>query len=200
MMARYYSSSLGRFMAVDPGRDTKLEDPQSWNKYTYVRNNPLKFTDPDGKALDAQGQSIADHAKKDPEISDKQKDDYKTAESDSVDRQTVVSPKAAFAHEDKNGNVTDKQEFDVTTPKGKAEADKVNQDIKSGKSDLTPLGGNTVKNKDGSFTSTVYGGSQQYADKATKALSPETFVARVEGHEIGHTLKYSEQECQDREK
>jgi len=51
MMARYYSSSLGRFMAVDPGDDTALEDPQSWNKYAYTRNNPLKFIDPDGQTI-----------------------------------------------------------------------------------------------------------------------------------------------------
>jgi len=48
MLARYYSSSLGRFMAVDPGDDTVLESPQSWNKYAYVRNNPLAFIDPTG--------------------------------------------------------------------------------------------------------------------------------------------------------
>jgi uncharacterized protein RhaS with RHS repeats len=52
MMARYYSSSLGRFMAVDPGNDTNLEDPQSWNRYIYVRNNPLTFVDPTGKATE----------------------------------------------------------------------------------------------------------------------------------------------------
>ena len=48
MLARYYSSSLGRFLAVDPGDDTALEDPQSWNKYAYVGNNPLGRIDPTG--------------------------------------------------------------------------------------------------------------------------------------------------------
>ncbi|MGH9895547.1 MAG: RHS repeat-associated core domain-containing protein, partial [bacterium] len=48
MVARYYSSSLGRFMAVDPGDDTEAEDPQSWNRYAYVGNNPLAYADPDG--------------------------------------------------------------------------------------------------------------------------------------------------------
>jgi RHS repeat-associated protein len=49
MLARYYSSSLGRFMAVDAGNATGAEDPQSWNRYSYVRNNPLGRIDPDGK-------------------------------------------------------------------------------------------------------------------------------------------------------
>jgi hypothetical protein len=48
MLARYYSSSLGRFMAVDPGNDISPQDPQSWNKYAYVRNNPMNRTDPTG--------------------------------------------------------------------------------------------------------------------------------------------------------
>jgi RHS repeat-associated protein len=52
MVARYYASSLGRFMAVDPGDDTALEDPQSWNKYAYVRNNPINHTDPKGMCLE----------------------------------------------------------------------------------------------------------------------------------------------------
>jgi RHS repeat-associated protein len=45
--ARYFGSSLGRFISPDPmGGDTK--DPQSLNRYAYVRNNPLKLTDPTG--------------------------------------------------------------------------------------------------------------------------------------------------------
>ena len=52
MLARYYSSSLGRFMAVDPGNDTALGDPQSWNKYAYVRNNPINANDPTGQLAD----------------------------------------------------------------------------------------------------------------------------------------------------
>jgi RHS repeat-associated protein len=45
--ARYYASSMGRFMSPDP-TGGKIEDPQSLNRYAYVRNNPLSFTDPTG--------------------------------------------------------------------------------------------------------------------------------------------------------
>src|SRR5438093_1054877 len=48
MVARYYEAPLGRFLAVDPGDDTDPEDPQSWNKYAYVRNNPILKNDPTG--------------------------------------------------------------------------------------------------------------------------------------------------------
>jgi RHS repeat-associated protein len=52
--ARYYSSSMGRFMSPDwsakedPVPYANLDDPQSLNLYSYVRNNPLDRTDPDG--------------------------------------------------------------------------------------------------------------------------------------------------------
>lgn len=47
--ARYYASSMGRFMSPDDGSDQDPSDPQSWNLYGYVRNNPLSNTDPDGR-------------------------------------------------------------------------------------------------------------------------------------------------------
>jgi RHS repeat-associated protein len=49
--ARYYASTMGRFMVPDrPFNDQAPNDPQSWNLYSYVRNNPLKNTDPTGDA------------------------------------------------------------------------------------------------------------------------------------------------------
>jgi RHS repeat-associated protein len=49
MHARYYAAGWGRFGAVDPGKDWDATRPQSWNLYTYVRNNPLNATDPTGR-------------------------------------------------------------------------------------------------------------------------------------------------------
>ncbi len=46
---RYYASAVGRFTSPDPmnlGADPT--DPQSWNAYAYVRNNPLALVDPMG--------------------------------------------------------------------------------------------------------------------------------------------------------
>jgi RHS repeat-associated protein len=48
-LARYYSSTQGRFTGPDqPFVGQYEDDPQSWNLYTYVGNNPLVFTDPFG--------------------------------------------------------------------------------------------------------------------------------------------------------
>jgi RHS repeat-associated protein len=47
--ARYYGNGLGRFTSVDPALESiKPTIPQTWNRYTYVLNNPLVLVDPDG--------------------------------------------------------------------------------------------------------------------------------------------------------
>jgi hypothetical protein len=46
------SITTGRFLSVDPGRDWDPHQPQSWNMYSYVRNNPINRTDPTGRWVD----------------------------------------------------------------------------------------------------------------------------------------------------
>jgi RHS repeat-associated protein len=50
-LARYYSSTQGRFTSIDPAaiKLRHLFNPQDLNRYSYVANNPLAFFDPDGK-------------------------------------------------------------------------------------------------------------------------------------------------------
>ncbi len=46
---RYMDGAQGRFQSVDPGNaGANLGDPQTWNGYSYVGNNPLSYTDPSG--------------------------------------------------------------------------------------------------------------------------------------------------------
>ncbi len=51
MHARFCSPVWGRFLAVDPSHESrKPRFPQSWNRYSYARNNPINRYDPDGRA------------------------------------------------------------------------------------------------------------------------------------------------------
>lgn len=55
--ARMYACSAGRFTTPDPilmGL-SRATDPQQMNRYAYVRNQPYKFSDPDGRDLVLKG-------------------------------------------------------------------------------------------------------------------------------------------------
>jgi len=50
--ARYQSPTQGRFTSVDPlGASASVGDPQSFNRYSYVQNNPVNAVDPSGMAM-----------------------------------------------------------------------------------------------------------------------------------------------------
>jgi len=52
--ARYYGNWLGRFLTPDkPFADQHPGNPQTWNLYSYVRNNPLRLVDDTGQGARA---------------------------------------------------------------------------------------------------------------------------------------------------
>lgn len=60
--ARYFSSTYGRFLSPDPANaGADPTNPQSWNMYSYVLNNPLVYTDPTGLyCSDQNGNEMVD--------------------------------------------------------------------------------------------------------------------------------------------
>lgn len=51
-LARYYSNVQGRFSGVDPENAGAYGGiPQTWNGYTYALNNPLLYSDPNGRKV-----------------------------------------------------------------------------------------------------------------------------------------------------
>ncbi len=66
MHARFCNPQLGRFLRVDPVLGNARQ-PQSWNRYAYTEDNPLKYTDPTGNyvvncSIDDEGQCKKDSA------------------------------------------------------------------------------------------------------------------------------------------
>jgi RHS repeat-associated protein len=57
LRARYYDPSMGRFTSKDTFPGIELF-PQTLNRYTYVRNNPVNLTDPTGLLIEQLRQQI----------------------------------------------------------------------------------------------------------------------------------------------
>jgi len=58
--ARYYCGNVGRFTSTDPVffQAQMLSNPQRFNLYAYALNNPLKFVDPTGEAVELNEQQL----------------------------------------------------------------------------------------------------------------------------------------------
>jgi len=56
MQARYFDPSVGRFLSADPAKG-QPGNVDEFNIYSYVANNPLRRTDPDGR------QTVEDYAR-----------------------------------------------------------------------------------------------------------------------------------------
>jgi len=54
---RVYPVNYGRWLTPDPAgkKAVRLDDPQTWNAYAYVRSNPTTLTDPSGLLTPAGG-------------------------------------------------------------------------------------------------------------------------------------------------
>jgi RHS repeat-associated protein len=61
MHARYYMPNVGRFLSVDPTwNSADIGKPQNWNRYSYVLNSPVRYTDPDGRCTVAIADCIVE--------------------------------------------------------------------------------------------------------------------------------------------
>lgn len=103
-LARYYSSAQGRFTSPDPIMisDKQTDNPQLWNLYSYVGNNPLAYRDPTGMELIRLGQHTdAEIDKRRKEIDEQLKRDKKILTKDQ--KKTLDAEKKTLGLE-KEGN------------------------------------------------------------------------------------------------
>jgi RHS repeat-associated protein len=90
MLARYYASSLGRFLGVDPlAESAKRSVPQTWNRYTYSLNNPLRYVDPTGEETKvAEQETKKEHVKSKQTGQEVEGQTYVQVETTSIDPKT----------------------------------------------------------------------------------------------------------------
>lgn len=165
-MIRYYSSSLGRFMAVDPaltiGRNP--ENPQRWNRYTYSLNNPIKYFDPDGRDIKLSTKGDGGGAKK-------------------MLVQAAMRPsgRAALQSLDSNHGVTvTYQDTRINSPQQIEAAKQSGADVTTAK---TSLVGET---KDAQGNTTHYDVATKVDTKAVEQVHPDPSGATTVGHEAVH--------------
>lgn len=105
--ARYYGSTMGRFMSPDP-LGGHLENPQSLNKYAYALNNPLTNTDPTGLDSYLQCTSTKDNAStcQSQTVGYDSKGNAQTATVQGVTGKSGFT--ATLIGNDANGNLVDK--------------------------------------------------------------------------------------------
>ena len=60
MNGRIYDPTLGRFLQADPHIQAP-KNSQNYNRYSYVLNNPLSYTDPSGYFFKALGKFVKKH-------------------------------------------------------------------------------------------------------------------------------------------
>jgi RHS repeat-associated protein len=64
MHQRFFSPHLGRFLSFDPAVESASpRAPQSWNRFSYVQGNPLKYIDPTGEVISLSGLEDTDIVK-----------------------------------------------------------------------------------------------------------------------------------------
>ncbi|HKC66041.1 MAG TPA: RHS repeat-associated core domain-containing protein, partial [Pyrinomonadaceae bacterium] len=96
-IARYYSASQGRFTSVDP-LGGRILNPQTLNKYLYVRNNPLRLTDPTGMYICADSKKC--DSDDDKKFEKARQHDLKSKDPD------VVRAARAYGDPNKDNGVT----------------------------------------------------------------------------------------------
>jgi len=53
-VSRWFDPSLGRFTSPDSIVPTSTQGTQAWDRYAFVNNNPVRYTDPTGHAIQGQ--------------------------------------------------------------------------------------------------------------------------------------------------
>ncbi|MDQ7007536.1 MAG: RHS repeat-associated core domain-containing protein, partial [Acidobacteriota bacterium] len=192
MLARYYGSSLGRFLSVDPSLESADSSfPQSWSRSSYSLDNPVRFVDPDGrKYANAAGRRLKNRIINQSDPSPTGTATVRALDAEPERVKVKISGKAMIELVDNSGKAVPGTQR-VVAPKnvGKAVANLQSQ-AKAGQRVAPVAGTYTPKKTDaqGNVTKsqvTIYLGSQNIS-KEWKGKSQKEFVNATFVHESAH--------------
>ncbi|MEZ5308394.1 MAG: RHS repeat-associated core domain-containing protein [Pyrinomonadaceae bacterium] len=111
--ARMFGAPVGRFTSPDPAMaSASVDNPQTWNRYVYVLNNPVKYSDPLGLwEIDSNYETITETNDKGKKKVTKVRVILKKEDGDdakTLAKQLKISEKAAqklLNKADSNGNI-----------------------------------------------------------------------------------------------
>jgi len=195
--ARYFNSGIGRFSSPDYFvNDTHVSDPQSWNLYGYVRNNPLNLTDPLGK--EAEVTSTYDAATNTTKIRIRASFAIYGATGQNVskeelERQKKNLTKGILAAWNNQSRTIDGRNYEITTEITVQTAGSEEEAIATGASNLVEIGTQPLYDtRDGErLRAQVFRRDGENFDRLRISISGDEPMYGYEGvyaHEFGHLL------------
>lgn len=180
MQARYYDAEVGRFLSVDP------VGPESggifyFNRYAYVKNNPVLNIDPFGKCADYYEGGGCKVAMKDIKDDDKQaKEAQKKVEEVLNDNDAAINE----LKDDSHYSYIATKHFSGF--KGVLSGKEIKKIWNSQHFSIVPNGTNYDNGGAGGATSGGYTNLTPEAVLGWEAASPESGVSSIIFHEIAH--------------
>ena len=199
---RYFGSSLGRFQTPDPIgiMKQKLVDPQQWNMYAYVRNNPLRFVDPTGMYTTECSNDVKKCSKKFDHVDKQRQKDLRSKDikvrqaaaawgERGVDNGVHVKIETQKEISSEAGDTGNQRTDAITTPGGKGNQPNISVQLSQdlGGSDL----GRVIAHE-GSHIEDDVAFIHSYnpaTGKYNGALNPTHFSTEFQGFEAGSAVK-----------
>jgi uncharacterized protein RhaS with RHS repeats len=182
MQARYYDPVIGRFYSNDPVGYVARNPVHSFNRYSYVSNNPYKYVDPDGREIKSKREDVI-------------RDDGKKITETKIEFTGVLIDRTGTLSNDQLSGLASQMKTQVESSFSGSSTDaswSANATIDVGSAN-TPLNGrHEINIQDSSaFPNDRALGSQQGSKINLKNTLTTTQFNRTSAHEFGHAAGLS---------
>ena len=118
MHFRYYASSRGRFLKSN-NIIPDLTNPQNWNAYTYVNNNPIVYLDPTGEVINLSKLTSNEQALLIKDLNEFTGNEYEADKEGNLQLVSVGENSSPTATEFLNNSISDTKVYKVLSVEGR---------------------------------------------------------------------------------